>query len=192
MSPMSRAAQRAYSDVGPFRIRWASTGLTSRQGRAEVSANWWEFGEDGGYNGANPWQSSCADSVSSVARGRSWRNFIAPSRTAPSTCTSILRNAPVAGITWLPLGPTPNTTSTFTQVRGYPYPRGSKLTPSKNWPPQVGLYWTQAHDNIARENYEMAIVAARTALQCAARNDYTHPAPEQLRAEAKEAKDALT
>jgi hypothetical protein len=46
---------------------------------------------------------------------------------------------------------------------------GAKPKPSKVWPEQVQTYWSQAKDNLQRENWEAAITLSRTALQSVAR-----------------------
>lgn len=55
-------------------------------------------------------------------------------------------------------------------ARQVPWPLDAKPSPSENWPPQAQNYWTQAKDNIGRRNWEAAIILARTALQCVARD----------------------
>ena len=50
-----------------------------------------------------------------------------------------------------------------------PYPLG-KWEGSDNWSSTVERYWKQAHDNLGNENYEAAVLMARSALQAVTRS----------------------
>lgn len=45
-----------------------------------------------------------------------------------------------------------------------------KYRGSDNWPDAVRRHWKQAHDNLKSENYEAAVVMARSALQAVTRS----------------------
>jgi hypothetical protein len=53
--------------------------------------------------------------------------------------------------------------------RVVPWPLG-KAQPSKNWPPNVQRFWTQAHESLAIENWDAAAVMARSAVQVTMRH----------------------
>ena len=48
--------------------------------------------------------------------------------------------------------------------RFLPWPLDAKRKPSENWPDGMHRFWIQAHDSLVRENYDAAIVIARSAL----------------------------
>ena len=50
-------------------------------------------------------------------------------------------------------------------MRILPWPISSKRKPSENWPEGVKRFWIQAHDSLARENWDAANVMARSAVQ---------------------------
>ncbi len=50
-------------------------------------------------------------------------------------------------------------------MRVMPWPIDSKREPSENWPEGVKRFWIQAHDSLARENWDAANVMARSAVQ---------------------------
>lgn len=49
-----------------------------------------------------------------------------------------------------------------------PWPLGINSYP-EHWPPEVGRFWMQARRNMAQENWDAAVVMARSALQAALR-----------------------
>jgi hypothetical protein len=132
--------------------------------------SWWEFGEGTGYDGADPYyRLECAFCGQ---RGKftivSHVQKVEPNGTKKlnydlATCLNC-SNPSAVFWTVSEIGGRP-----LHSAKQVPWPLGAKRIPSDTWPEQVGCYWIQAKDNLARKNFEMAIVAARTALQCAAR-----------------------
>jgi hypothetical protein len=134
--------------------------------------SWWEFGDGSGYEGNDPYyRLTCAfcgqrgnfaiaAHVQKVQpNGHKKLNYDI------ATCANCSNAHLVFWSVALHSGRMP--THGVLQV---PWPLGGKADPSENWPEQVGRYCMQAKDNLARNNYEMAIVAARTSLQCVARD----------------------
>lgn len=50
-------------------------------------------------------------------------------------------------------------------MRVLPWPLQAKREPSENWPEGVKRFWIQAHDSLARENWDAANLMARSAVQ---------------------------
>jgi hypothetical protein len=46
-----------------------------------------------------------------------------------------------------------------------PWPLTGKPEPSENWPKGMHRFWIQAHDSLANENWDAAVLMARSALQ---------------------------
>jgi hypothetical protein len=51
-----------------------------------------------------------------------------------------------------------------------PWPLAGKPEPSENWPKGMHRFWVQAHDSLANENWDAAVLMARSALQFIARH----------------------
>jgi hypothetical protein len=131
--------------------------------------SWWEFAESTGYEGIDPYyRLECAfckqrghfevvhHRDKQEPNGRKLLNFDLAVCTDCSAPTPVFWSATAIG--------------GMHDSRQPPWPLGRKPTPSKTWAAQVGNYWVQAKDNLARANYEAAIMLARTSLQCVARH----------------------
>lgn len=133
--------------------------------------SWWEFGEWSGTDGKDPYYhlecafcgqrgkfSVEAHHAKTEPNGRKVLNYDVANCTNCGNLTAVFWTvSKLAGV------------QPLHSAYQLPWPLG-KPKPSDNWPEQVGRYWVQAQDNLARKNFEMAIVAARTALQCTARD----------------------
>jgi hypothetical protein len=132
--------------------------------------SWWELGEGSGFSGdkMDPWRLTCAFCGE---KGHFLLKFHGEKRKSNSSkrlnfdvyqCTNCMA---FVHVIWS-AAEFSNSIYAYTAM---PLPIG-KLEPSTIWPDAVQRFWIQAHESLRVENWDAAVVMARSALQAAMRD----------------------
>jgi Domain of unknown function (DUF4145) len=129
--------------------------------------SWWELGEGFGSQGSSPelWRIECAFCGEKGNFGLAFHGEKKKPNSGKKLNFDVYKCMNCAGYVHVFWSAGDVWGRGLYGMRILPWPIGSKREPSENWPEGVNRFWIQAHDSLARENWDAANVMARSAVQ---------------------------
>ena len=132
--------------------------------------SWWELGEGSGHDGSamQTWRLTCPFCGEKGNFGLAHHAEKKKSNSAKQLNFDLYQCRNCMGYVHV-LWSANEFSASIYNFKVLPWPLKGKPEPSENWPAEVQRYWPQAHDSLTNENWDAAVIVARSALQAAMR-----------------------